>query len=343
MNELKIVVDSKPPIISGNFEMLQNLLKTELDKYDVIIDIDSEKDVKEARAIATNINKLKGQIDTLRKDEVAKLSAPITEFTAKMNELKILCEDSRQKILGQIRVVDDNKRTKLKTLLDKELEATYLKYGINIEFKIVKIDDLVIVSNLNKSGIAKSARDAIDERVLETKRFQEKIDKRLLTLETICYQGGLPVPLTRENIEYFLKESDDDIYLNKLVSLIKNEITRLEKAEKIKREQEITKAKIIAVDIKENKQENPLNTTASHIETKEPQVPSQYAHFKNVNEFKKPLVKNSKKTYVVTATFEISIKEELSPGLEKALVKKFKNAGFKTIPTVDVKEVFKTA
>ena len=329
---LEIKIDSTLPIITGNFDELEQALAEELKQFDLIVD---EGSTKTAKAMATQINKMSKTIDTLRKEEVARLSAPIKEFEAKAKKLSSMCQESKQKILSQVKVFDEKQIEKVKKLLKAELESTYIKYGVEDEFKVVQVSDLAILSNLTVKSISKKAKDAIDDRVLETKRFQEKISNRLLTLETICYKGGLDVPLTRENINHFLMESNDDIYLEKLVSLIKNEISRLELANKIKREQEV--AKTVKV-VPPTQITTPITTQtiAPVIETSDSN--SKYAHLKNAQAFG-----STKCSYMVTATFNVKIDKSESSKLGQMLLIKFAKGGFKQIPMVTVEEVHNVA
>lgn len=313
--DIKINIVSTETIINTNIQSLKIQLAEGLKQYDLIVDEDS---VKTAKAKATELNKLSKLIDDTKKEEVAKLSAPINELTTQMNELKTLCQESRQNLLSQVKVFDDKQVKKCLDLLEEELRTTYIKYGVKDEFQTATIKDLAIISNLNKTGIAKKAIVAIEERVIELKRFQEKIDTRLLTLETICYQGGLLVPLTRENINHFLKDSDDEVYLHKLVSLIENEINRLDKANKLKKV----------------KEEIPNKTVVTKVTKKESSSP--YGHFKNASAFK---IKSNMKKYRVTAIFEIEVRESMFSKLKDMLTQKFIKTGFKNIPEILVEEM----
>ena len=181
--------------------------------------------------------------------------------------------------------------------------------------------------------MSKKARDEVEARVFEKKQFQEKIDTRLLTLDTICIECGLNVPLTRGNINHFLMETDDDIYLQKLVSLINNEISRLNKAEELKRVQETRIPKEDNNTL--HKQENPLK---DQTRTKKEKAPTEYAHFKNLQEFTPVKRKGAKKTFVVTATFEVEFDETKAYQLESLLKDKFLKANFKQIPYVEIHE-----
>jgi len=318
-----ITISSSLPSISGNFDEIRDELQNQLKQFDLIVDVDS---VKTAKSMAIQINKLSGEIDEKRKQIVKELSAPIKEFEVKMKELKNLCQDSRQNLLSQVKVYDDKKLVKVKKLLSQELQNKYTHHGVKQEFQTVTIKDLVILSNLTNGGaLAKKARDTIDERVSQAKKLQEKIDTRLLTLGEICFKCGLPCPLTRENINHFLFENNDDIYLEKLTSLIKSEINRLRLADEQKRKQEEIK--------KEVEKRVQLTTMTKQAATTQ--------HRQD-----KTLIKNSKnealfgasrkRKFLVTATFEFEMDKKYEGEIKNLMLKKFEAAKFKTLPRVEV-------
>ena len=320
----KISISSTLPTINGNFEEIKTELIEQLKQFNLIVDADS---VKTAKAMATQINKLSGEIDKKRKQIVEELSAPIKDFEVMMKELKTLCQDSRQNLLSQVKVYDEQKLDEVKKLLQKELQAKYTHYGVEDEFQRVTVDDLVIISNLTKGGsLAKKARDAIDARVSKTKRLQEKISTRLLTLEAICFKGGLTAPLTRENINHFLMVENDDEYLDKLTSLIANEVTRMQNAkeleERIKTTQDVVQSRPAPVP------QQPKQTKPKEVNTKR--------IMKNMQEFSP-----KKKKFIVSATFEIEFDNEanVEEKLKVMMLKKFQMSGFKTTPNVTVASV----
>ncbi len=327
-----LILQSNLPVINGNFDEVKTQLLEELKVYDLIVDADS---VQEAKKMATQLNKVSENIDTLRKKTVGELSVPINAFVAQTKELTTLCQESRQKLLMQIKVYDDKARAECKRMLDIELVCAYKKYALYDEFQSVKVDDLATLTNLNKNGISKKASDAIDERVLERKNFQEKIDTRLLTLEGECFKAGLQAPLTRENISHFLMDSTDEVYNSKLQSLIANEITRIEVMNKRLKEiagEEAAKA---------NKQveSKPLQKIEIPDVKEEPKaIPKQYEHFKNLTEFAPVQKEEAKTSYTVTAIFEIEIDSKHENKIAGMLEKRFKDANFKTMPTIYVEQ-----
>lgn len=327
----ELILQSNLPVINGNFDEVKQQLLQELKAFDLIVDADS---IKEAKKMATQINKVSGNIDSLRKKTVSELSAPINLFVEQTRELIALCQESRQKLLSQVKVFEDKQREECKRLLDMELIVTYKKYAVRDEFQSVVVDDLAILSNLNKSGIAKKAVDAIDERVLERKNFQEKIDTRLLTLEGECFKAGLDAPLTRENVSHFLMVPSDEVYNNKLESLIANEKTRIELMNERLRERAAEQD--TAESVEEDVEIQQPTQEVKQYQQPQQQSSSVLKHMKNAQEFAP-----KKKKLLVTATFEIEVKENMNEdAIEQLLLKKFNDSKeFKTTPAVNVSRI----
>ena len=323
----KFEIKSQLPVITGNIEEIKTELSLQLKQFNLIVDEDS---IKTAKAMATKINLLSGKINALRISKSKELSAPIKVFEAQANELTALCQTTRQNLLSQVKVFEDKTRAECLVLLQEKRDTSYLKYEIRDEFKTVMVEDLAIVSNKNKSGLAKKANDAIEERVFERKQFQDKINNRLMTLVGTCYESGLEAPLTRENISHFLLEVSDDAYNTKLQSMISNEITRLHDMQKrIDAKVAIEAAKKVAPVVVQQEIVTPPSVQTNQVSRKS-DTDSKYANYKN-NVFA-PV--STKRSYTVTATFEIVVEEKLEAKLEGMLLKKFQDAKFKTTPTI---------
>ena len=235
MNELQITATL--PTFQGNFEEVKIKLSEGLKLYEIGVTADNLKD---ANAMATELNKLSGELDKLRKEKVKEVSAPIKEFEDKVKELVSMCQDSRQKILEQVKVFEDEERAKCLELLKKEASEIWEKLGIREEFSKPRISDLAILSNLTATGnLVAKAKNEVWDRINAVKSLQDKSDMRLLQLENASYKAGLKSPLTKVNIERFLLEADEEVYQKRLDELIQNELKRqTEIEERIKRELE---------------------------------------------------------------------------------------------------------
>lgn len=310
--DLSLDIQSTLPTITTNFESIKTSLEVQLSKYDLIVQAD---DVQVAKKAATKINKVKNNIAKLRKEKVMELSKPINDFNSDAKELEKMCEDTRQKLLTQVSKFEDEKRKECLTFLKAELNSQYEKLGLNEEFRDIDVSDLAIVSNLNKSGISKKAKDEIEARILKNLDFQKTIENRLLELKGYCLEKGLQAPLTKENIELFLY-SDDNTYYGKLDKLIDSEILRLQKMQKDIED----KAKRDAEnEAKAKKKADPI--VKKSIYPQEIQPANNTIHKSNA-------IKNSGNIckYTVTATFEIEVDEKYENRLVEVLHRKFENA-----------------
>lgn len=320
MDNLAIKIESTLPIINTNFEEIKTQLEKKLSVYDFLV---QEDDVKKAKENATEINALKNELETLRKAKVNELSAPIDIFSSKVKELVTICENSRTKLLNQVKKFEDDKKDEILNRLKAELVALYNKFGLADEFKTIKVDDLAILSNGTKEGISKKAYEEIESRVLKALEFQRVVEKRYLELDVYCYERGLEKPLTIANINHFLYEPDG-VYYNKLNSLIDSEKIRLaEYRAKIIRETELDSL----VPVKENQ---------AQIQT------SQITSQPKIN---KTVTADGKVKFTVTATFEIECDEKFEPLLADNLKSRFEKAIdkngkklFSTVPNIMIEK-----
>lgn len=322
---LELIVNSTPVAITQNIAELKAHLEAGLERYDIQV---TEEGLKDAKKMATEINGLSNQIDKLRKTKVAELSAPIKELDTQCKQLISLCQNSRQKILSQVNVFEDTRKATCKELLEEELGLQYRRFEVKEEYQTVDISDLAILSNLTKSGIAKKASSAIEDRVLLKKKFQDLVDKRLLELKGKCFEAGLEAPLVRKNIEHFLMD-DDDSYEEKLRSLIKVEI------QKFNDFHERAQAAIATPAVKITQEE----VKPQLKEALQPVQPLQETTQETVKQPVQTSTDTKKKKFVVTATFEVEIAENLEDKIEQMLLKKFHDACFKQIPTISIEEV----
>ena len=228
-----IRIEAKPALLSVNFAELEKHLAKELEKYDVVVTGDT---VKDAKALATELNATKKIIDTRRKDEVAKASEPVKQFDANMKKLVAMCEAGRQKILDQVQRFEDETRAKALELLTEYRVERWTDLAVNDEFRRAQINDLAILSAVTgKGALAASARRSVDERVMADKSMHDRTERRLLLLENQSLKAGLASPLTRDHVNSFLFEPEE-VYQAQLDRIIESEVKRQEEAEQKLRE-----------------------------------------------------------------------------------------------------------
>ncbi|KIM08342.1 MAG: hypothetical protein KU29_04460 [Sulfurovum sp. FS06-10] len=337
-DELVAMIDisAQLPVISSNFKIIKTHVLTGLKEFEVKVTLDN---IDKAKVLATSLNQLSNKAEEHRVNAVRIVSEPINIFNARCKEIIELIQRKRKFILDQVEVFNKETRNECLELLKSALATAYYNYGVTEEFKTAKVDDLAIVSNKTKTGITSKAKSTVEARALECKRFQEKVELRLNTLEATCYKFGLEAPLVRQNIESFLKVEDEAIYQQKLQSLIKSEIQCLASLEQRlaakaqKEAEEKAKAEFLA----QQKSQEPAkvqiesNSQPQIIIAKAPISQSTY-----VQSVAKPT--GNQKTYVVTATFEVTVDEAMADKLEAHLLRKFEQACIKNKPTITITE-----
>lgn len=334
--ETMISITTQLPVIEENFQVIKEHVLANLKKYEVKVTLEN---IDKAKVLATSLNQLSNKAEEHRVNAVRIVSEPINIFNARCKEIIELIQRKRKFILDQVEVFNKETRNECLELLKSALATAYYNYGVTEEFKTAKVEDLAIVSNKTKTGITSKAKSTVEARALECKRFQEKIELRLNTLEGTCYKAGLEAPLVRQNIENFLKVEDEAIYQQKLQSLIKSEIQRLATLEQrlAAKAQKGAEEKAKAEFLAQQKSQEPAkvqiesNTQPSLTIARAPI--SQTTHVQSVV---KPT--GNQKTYVVTATFEVTVDEAMADKLEAHLLRKFEQACIKNKPTITITE-----
>jgi len=234
MNELQVTII--PAQISANLAEIKADLLENLKSYDIEVTIET---LPEAKKMATDLNKLAGEIDKRRKDVKKELSAPVDVFNAQAVELAKLILDSREKILKQIAVFEDKQREHCKKLLQNELDALYLESEVTKEYQAGNIEKLAILSNLtDKANLTKSAIEKVAEIVKADKAVQDMVESRKANLNAITERAGIVGGIYDKLIEPFIKESES-VYTAKLNELIDGIIKQQKAAEeRIKAEAE---------------------------------------------------------------------------------------------------------
>lgn len=223
--EIALRTEVTPALITANFDEVRKRLETELQRFDVVVTADTLADCKK---LATELNKLRGEIDTRRKDEVAKASDPVRQFDEKMKALVSMCKDGRQNLLDQISRFDAEQIKKAEVLAADYLTLQIDNADLSPEFSDIRLPAQKI-SNLTKSGnLTSSARQEIDDLVSDKALLQTRTSKRLTDLELDCRRNGMEHPLERAHVDAFLM-ADDDVYQSRLNSMIESELARIER------------------------------------------------------------------------------------------------------------------
>jgi len=227
--EIALRTEVIPALITANFDEVRKRLETELQRFDVVVTADTLPDCKK---LATELNKLRGEIDTRRKDEVAKASEPVRQFDEKMKSLVSMCKDGRQNLIDQINRFDTEQIKKANVLAADYLTLQIDNADLSPEFSGIKLP-MQKISNLTKSGnLTSAARQEIDDLVSDKALLQSRTSKRLTDLELECRRKGMDEPLERAHVDAFLM-ADDDVYQSRLDSMIESELARIERIKKV--------------------------------------------------------------------------------------------------------------
>lgn len=226
--EQVIAVQSAPAKLSVNFEDVKAALASHLERFDTVVSADG---VKDAKAAATEINKLRQSIERRRKDAVAEVSAPIREFEAAMKELSGLCEDARGRLLSQVEQFEDQTRAVVLEALEDLRATLWDSGGVEKQFRRTQIDDLVKISSLTKAGnLTSAASKDVSLRVTKDKALQDLVSARLSSLEGASRDAGLDSPIASEHVRGFV-ESDDETWQSELDRLLRAEVERQRQTE----------------------------------------------------------------------------------------------------------------
>ena len=342
MHEL-IAVDSAPARLEANFSEVEKALKQHLAQFDTVVTADT---VKEAKATATDINKLRQAIRSRVKEAVDAVSAPISEFRDRGKKLESHCEEARQTLLAQVQKFEDETRALAEKLLTHERWTLWAKHKVDDEFRRAEIDDLILLTSVTGTGkLTAKARGELDSRVLADARLQDQTERRLLALENASYKAGLSAPLNRNHVQHFLF-ADDETYGAELQRIINAELTRQEQAEqairdKLRREQEQEEATRRAAEERKARQEaaqreaekpKPEHTAPAEQEAEEPNPAPEPEP-----EPPKPAA-SGKVAVEVSCTFSLQVNEELpDAAIERELWRMLQKAGFTNKPKISVR------
>ena len=312
INEL-IISNTILPKIDANFEELKSSLILELQKYDFVVTHDN---VKEAKAKATELNKMYNDLEAKRKAVVKDLIEPIKHFEAQVKEMSALVQGGRTNILDKVAFFDDQTRKLCESLCQETLSELYAEFGIEKEFQTVSFSDLVIVSNVTEKGnLAKIARDGIKSRVSEALIKQDTQKSRIVSLKSRCETAGLKVVFSHDDIKHFVGEPEAE-YNKKLEVMISRELERQNKLElTLKAEAEARLQKEIA-KVQEANQIQPKAEPVP-VQAQEVSVPA-------------PAPVLSNRDVIIEVKMQLKLPQEQYVKINEASLNHFIAKGFKT-------------
>ncbi|WP_288365542.1 DUF1351 domain-containing protein [uncultured Marinobacter sp.] len=230
MSNLTPEIKQTPAVLSFNYEAFKANLEQRLEKYRTVVTADT---VKQAKETATELNKLKTELDNQRKEAIRYVSAPIKTADDQMKECVKLVADGRQEILDQVAKFDQVRLDGLREDLIGRRDRLRAESKIDPEFfgTADDLSDLVKLGNLTATDrVTNKAAQAVADRVNAELQLQQTVERRLLELENASYRAGLSIPLQREHIEHFLFDPEEQ-YTERLQRMLDIEVTRQREAE----------------------------------------------------------------------------------------------------------------
>lgn len=331
MQEL-VITQNVPAQLDANFEEMRATLEKQLERYDIVV---TSETVGDAKKLATELNSSKSVIRKTGNEAYKAATAPADDFKAKVGEFVDMVEQSRQKLLEQIKVFEDETREKAKVLLQEYRDQLWDENSVEPEFRTATYDDLVKLTSVTGAGnLAKSAKDQLQARVRDNKALQDQTRIRLLELENQSYRAGLSAPLTRDHVQPFLF-SDEDHYNSELQRILKVEVSRQEAAEEKIRNQMKRDQEREAAQVKAEPQQEPETTQSPEPQQSAPE-PEQVAPKRSAAPGKVGLM--------VTATFTLEVSSHITDAaIEAELRRMMGAAGITTLTGVEIARERKAA
>ncbi len=247
--EIEIVEDNLPDIICNggthiqtNSDQLKRELIKHLEKYDIEVTEETEKD---ASKMATELNKLSNDLDKKRKETAKIIKKPADDLKTSIDELINIIQEKRTNILESVNVFKTKRMDTIRNLLNAKIEELYKEYKISDRYRVCNIEPLVLEGSFAKVGLAKNAIETLTAMVNKVKLLESQVEIRELQLQIICENAGLITSITLNEVQDIIEEDNYDVLLAeriehrvKLQEQIKEQMERDQKQRQIIIQQE---------------------------------------------------------------------------------------------------------
>lgn len=315
---MNIEANFTPAVINTNFELAKNEIKTDLEKYEnyVVTTETLASDKKLAQSIKAQGN----EINTLRINKKKELTAPINEFEKQANELKELYFDAAKMISDQVASFEKVTLEKLRGDLIELLKGQFESLSVKEKFQHFDVESFVKLTNITAKGQPnKKAKDGVSAIGKDCLSDQQKYNERVMQAENQSLRAGLSSPLQEIHIKSFIFADDGD-FDSELESLIAVELERQKETQsKVQAQTEPPASKVLDLPKSETFENMPdeVQQEAKEIE---------------------PVVVDGKIEYICTATFKVTVPEQIPASkIEQKLVKMIEDAGITSLQEVEVK------
>lgn len=315
---LAIETKLTPAVIETNFEDAKKQVTAELEKYDNYLV--TANTLASDKKLAQSIKAQGKEINDLRLTKKKELIAPIDAFEAQANELKGLYLEAANKISEQVTKFEQVTLDKLRDDLIELLKVDFEKLGVKEQFQKFDVDHLVKLTNITSSGKpTKKAKDGVLAIGQDCFVEQSRYNDRIMQAENQSLRAGLSSPLQEIHIKSFIF-ADDAQFDDELEVLINVELER----------QQETQSKVQV-------QTQPPATKTLDLPQSEVFEQMQDAPVEAEQEIK-PTVVDGKIEYICTATFKVSVPEQVPVSkIEEKLVKMIEDSGITSLQGVEVK------
>ena len=315
---LAIETKLTPAVIETNFEDAKKQVTAELEKYDNYLV--TANTLASDKKLAQTIKSQGKEINDLRLAKKKELIAPIDAFEAQANELKGLYLEAANKISDQVTKFEKVTLDKLRDDLIELLKVEFDQMGVAEQFQKFDVYHLVKLTNITNGGKpTKKAKECVSAIVETASLEQSKYNNRIIVAENQSLESGLSSPLQEIHIKSFIF-ADDDQFDAELKALINVELER----------QQETQSKVQV-------QTQPPASKTLDLPQSEVFEQMQDAQVEVEQEIK-PVVVDGKIEYICTATFKVTVPEQVPVSkIEEKLVKMIEDSGITSLQGVEVK------
>lgn len=234
--EVEVIENTLPDIICNggtniktNTIQLKKELAIYLAKYDVEVTEDTEKDCSK---MATELNKLAGNLDKKRKETATIIKKPADELKIAIDELIAIVQEKRTSILDRVNVFKQKRFETIRNLLKARLNVLYIDNKIKEKYRTLDIEHLVVEGSLAKVALSKNAIESLESMVKRVALLQSQVEIRTLELKIQCDNAGLITPIELDEVQNIIENENYNELLKSMIN------KRVELQEQVKRQLE---------------------------------------------------------------------------------------------------------
>lgn len=251
--EVEVVEDALPSIVCNggthiqtNTEQLKKELVKHLEKYDIEVTQETEKD---ASKMATELNKLAKDLNSKRLSVSKEIKKPADELKKTIDELISIVQEKRTSIIEGVNVFKEKRFEIIRFKLEEYRDKLFEDLKVSEKYQFLDIEVLVVEGSLGKENLTKKAKESLESMVRAIKALEDAVTIRTLQLKVTCLDAGLEYPIELHEVESFIKENDYDERLKVMI----DSRLQVEKQVKEKAEAEAEKKRLLLAQEEERK------------------------------------------------------------------------------------------